>query len=524
MHIPLPSSSSSSSSSNSVFTIPCGIYSEKFWDGNSWSTTYLTYPKYYYAGETLRETNCAFQACSDPDWDWAVTSGIWTLYIKNDGTYQSRFAGRTITRKPVGIGFYNALTRQRIVRSVVDLTNWDVTVVDDTIEWIHEDTGAVFRIRYVHDRVFAVVIIPQVVQDDLNASRPKWDEEDTCACIIYDADLDFLTEDIETEDFICHTNGSSRIRIGRRYVEHEDLYSVEGPEREVVSHLAWRKLKVYLPSRGLYVEACGLDAFTSKDGVIIFHDTDVFQHLAAGYSCCEDTYLDSRNPATNYCDSETIYVSTDYYGYKEAYGLIRFDLRDKLPSWPNPGAIFTGAILSLYCYDTQIHGESVPHEISGVWKEWKELNSNWNKFDASGDLNWDTSGCNHKSDYANFNSSSGCGYDRTSEHVRVTINESYENNWVDFDLHTSSGDLIRHLTRQYQSDHYEGFVVDSFYPGFNDYTVYFCSSKYSSDVTKRPKLQLTWELRSSSSSYSSCGSSFSCSNFSNSSLSASGSL
>lgn len=493
-----------------VGTIPVNEYVEdRLESDGSFGRTFLAYPKYHRHDDgSLHETGCTIQESSDSEWDWKVEEGIWSFYVKRDGTFRSVFRERTITRKLVSIGFYNASTRQCIESRSVDLTDWSVTVAGDTIEWERSGTGTIFRVRYVHDRAFAIVVIPQVVQDELNTERPRWPECETYIGIIYEADIDFLTENIETENFIWYTNGSSRIRIGGRFVKHE----VEGSDRCPVSHLVLRKRNAYFPTRGLYVDACGLDAFASVDGDVIFDGTDTFQQGVDGYNGCEDTYLDNRHQDTNYGSSDTIYVSADYFGYNEARGLIRFDLRGELPAWPDPGVVFSYAQVSLYCYDTQVHGENFGCMMAGVWKGWEEHDSNWNRFDESGNLDWDAPGCAHKSNYAYFNSLSGYGYDRTSDYVQVDIDESYEDAWVNFNLGYPSG-IGWHLTRQYQDGYHEGFVFDGDWPGFNDYSVYFRSSEYSVDVTKRPKLTLTWSARSSASSHSSCSSSYSHSSF-----------
>ncbi len=498
-----------------VGTIPVNEYVEDHLESNGqFSRTFLAYPKYHrHEDESFHETDCTIQENFDSEWDWKVEEGIWSFYVKRDGTFRSVFREQTITRKPVGIGFYNTRTRQCIEHQCIALTNWSVIVSGDTIEWKHSGTGAIFRIRYVHDRASIIIVIPQALQDEINTKRPEWPEFETYVGIIYEADIDFLTEDIDTENFIWYTSGSSLIRIGGQFVRHKDLHEAEGDDLEAVSHLVWRKRNAYLPTRGLYVESCGLDAFTSADGAIIFHDTDTFQQGADGYSGCEDTYLDNRHQATNYGNSDTIYVSADYFGYNIARGLIRFDLSGELPTWPDPGVVFSYAQVSLYCYDTKVNGASFDCMMAGVWKGWEEHDSNWNRFDVNGNLAWDVPGCDHKSNYVHFNSLSGYGYDRTSDYVQVNIDESYEDAWVNFDLGYPSG-IGWHLTRQYQDGFHEGFVFGGDWPGFNDYSVYFRSSEYSVDVTKRPKLTITWSVSSSTSSYSSCSSSYSHSSFS----------
>lgn len=237
-----------------------------------------------------------------------------------------------------------------------------------------------------------------------------------------------------------------------------------------------------------------------------------FQQGIDGYSGCEDTYLDNRFQTANYGDSEAIHVSADYFGYNIARGLLRFDLSGELPAWPDPGVVFSYARVSLYCYDTRVNGEPLCCMMAGIWKGWEEHDSSWNRFDVSEDLDWDAPGCAHRSNHARFNSLSGHGYDRTSDYVQVNIDESCKDSWVNFDLGYPSG-ISWHLARQYQDGRYTGFIFGGDWPGLNDYSVYFRSSEYSIDITKRPKLTLAWSECSSASSHSSRSSSHSYSSF-----------
>ena len=60
--------------------------------------TFLSYPKYYKNAEgNLTEVNCTLVPSKDNDWDYEVTTGIWTLKVRKDGTFQAQHEGDIFT-------------------------------------------------------------------------------------------------------------------------------------------------------------------------------------------------------------------------------------------------------------------------------------------------------------------------------------------------------------------------------------------------------------------------------------------
>ena len=64
---------------------------------SSCSIEFLSYPKYYYNEEgDLTPVVTDLVSSNDPDWDYEVTTGIWSLRVRNDGTYQASHKGRHV--------------------------------------------------------------------------------------------------------------------------------------------------------------------------------------------------------------------------------------------------------------------------------------------------------------------------------------------------------------------------------------------------------------------------------------------
>jgi len=321
---------------------PTGLYTEDAIEsGGMHHTTFLSYPKYHrHEDGTLHETDCVIRDSQDPDWDWEVIEGVWTLYVKRDGTYQSRFHDYTITRKPVGVGFCNTHSKKCVVKIDFDLNSWVVKIDGDTATWTNPDNGIVFKVQYIHDQARGIVELPQAVQTQLLEDCGSWPVEDTSVCVIYDADIDFLSEDVDTVDSIIDGNSKWVVKVGGLYVVHEKHGLVSKEHRD---NLAWQKHTIYLPEQKRYIEACALDALKSEDGVLIFNDTDTFKEGVDGYSGCEDTYIELSSETTH-GSSTQIYCDGDSWDTKKV--LIKFDLSGEIPLVPHQ--TITSASLGLY--------------------------------------------------------------------------------------------------------------------------------------------------------------------------------
>ncbi len=82
--------------------VPVSEYAEK--SGPN-TLTFLSYPKYYKDADqnlTLVKTNLV--ESSDPKWDYEVTTGIWTLRVRTDGTFQAEHQGDVFSYQLSGVG------------------------------------------------------------------------------------------------------------------------------------------------------------------------------------------------------------------------------------------------------------------------------------------------------------------------------------------------------------------------------------------------------------------------------------
>lgn len=243
MHIPQPFSRSSSSSgsfsscsssfssgsfsfsssSNSDFAIsPRNIYTEDVvhTDGRL-AINFLSYPKYYEADDgALYQSDDTILDSEDPDWDWEVTAGIWDVFIKRDGTYESTFEGEVLRNRLVGIGFFDNATKTYIPKIDIDVSTWLVVISGNSVRWSNNINDITYTVRYKYDRAVSIVSIPQPIKDWLIANAPAKDFNEFgeevipgryLLCVRYDSDINFLEDQdtVQKIEYIIKTSASS---------------------------------------------------------------------------------------------------------------------------------------------------------------------------------------------------------------------------------------------------------------------------------------------------------------------------
>ncbi len=135
---------------------------------SSCSIEFLSYPKYYYNEEgDLTPVVTDLVSSNDPDWDYEVTTGIWSLRVRNDGTYQASHKGDTFTYRLADLG----IGRGDAFRSLgLGSPNWGAyQVIGDTIRWSDVFPNIDFSIRYINDILKVDVILRASYVDQLRA-------------------------------------------------------------------------------------------------------------------------------------------------------------------------------------------------------------------------------------------------------------------------------------------------------------------------------------------------------------------
>jgi hypothetical protein len=143
------------SQTTDVYPKPVNEYTEQTAPGKM---SFLSYPKYYTNHENqLVETDTTLVASADPDWDYEVYTGIWSLKIRSDGTFQAQHAGDIFTYRLNSLGVGRGA---RLQKFDVGEPVWDhFTVSGDTMRWYNVFDGVDLMVRYIHDILKVDVVI-----------------------------------------------------------------------------------------------------------------------------------------------------------------------------------------------------------------------------------------------------------------------------------------------------------------------------------------------------------------------------
>ena len=148
--------------------IPQSEYSEKTGPNQ---ITFLAYPKYYKTSDgTLTPVNTTLVPSKDPEWDYEVTAGIWTLKVRKDGTFQAQHKGDIFTYRLNSLGVGRG-SKYQPFKGEPNFSN--VQVIGDTIRWNEVFPNADLSVRYINDILKVDVIVKKERVNEINAMVQK---------------------------------------------------------------------------------------------------------------------------------------------------------------------------------------------------------------------------------------------------------------------------------------------------------------------------------------------------------------
>ena len=119
--------------------------------------TFLSYPKYYKNAEgNLTAVNTTLVQSKDKDWDYEVTTGIWTLKVRTDGTFQAQHEGDIFTYRLNSLGIGRGSNYQPF-KGDPKFTKYQV--LGDTIRWVEVFPMVDLSVRYINDILKVDVIV-----------------------------------------------------------------------------------------------------------------------------------------------------------------------------------------------------------------------------------------------------------------------------------------------------------------------------------------------------------------------------
>lgn len=376
---------------SSVIAEPISHFAEQVTNDDIITATIYSYPKFYKDVDTYKAVDTTIVQSQDVGWDWEVKKGVYSLRIKNDGTFEVSHLGDKYTQKLTGIGFYNSDTKERIVKNSFTLSN--PVINGNTISW-SLPLDCTYKIIYVEDTLKDILVISQRAKDWLKANKPDgWTLDNSWIGLIYDMDLTqssmIESKDFDTDgDISFKKDGRVKHRIIRKEVLHE-RFDIDNPTDK-----HWVKKKIY--KNGKYVEAIPVEALDSENGSLVFNTDVVFQEGTDSYTGSQFCYFYDFDP--------TLHATNLVYLRYGAYNLFLFDV-SSIPAT----AVVSAATISINIYEEYnsgtvnvAAGSIADPSDSGGWTDYGsstggEYNTKSNyryKIDDAVNLRWETGGTN----------------------------------------------------------------------------------------------------------------------------------
>ena len=149
--------------------VPVSEYAEK--SGPN-TFTFLSYPKYYKDADqklTLVKTNLVESA--DSQWDYEVTTGIWTLRVRTDGTFQAEHQGDVFSYQLSGVGVGRGEAFSAFDWGTPTWKNYQI--MGDTIRWSDVFPDVDLSVRYIHHILKVDVIVKAALMNQIRGEVQK---------------------------------------------------------------------------------------------------------------------------------------------------------------------------------------------------------------------------------------------------------------------------------------------------------------------------------------------------------------
>ncbi len=107
----------------------------------------------------------------DPQWDYEVTTGIWTLRVRTDGTFQAEHQGDIFSYQLSGVGVGRGEAFKAFDWGTPVWKNYQI--MGDTIRWSDVFPDVDLSVRYIHDILKVDVIVKAALMNQIRDEVQK---------------------------------------------------------------------------------------------------------------------------------------------------------------------------------------------------------------------------------------------------------------------------------------------------------------------------------------------------------------
>ena len=453
---------------------PVSEYTEQTGPGQM---TFLSYPKYYKNTEgNLSEVNCTLVPSKDKEWDYEVTTGIWTLKVRKDGTFQAQHEGDIFTYRLNSLGVGRG-SKYQPFKGEPNFAKYQV--MGDTIRWVEVFPMVDLSVRYINDILKVDVIVKKdrvkelstlVKTGELNGedyltarfdipqvlvlSQPKLGEEKA----------DMYAERLEIGAMPLQFEKNSKIVHQLRPVEiqlQDDKGNFIQPAVDEKGNDPLRRIQTAQVWQ-LKQSGSGIAEMSVKlSDISQYQDVNVVIDPITSFvldAVVRDTWINQIYPFVSYGTSSTLYMARGGSCFKRI--LFGFDVS----SLPNDINITNASMTLTY---SERSSSSLQFHTHKVTSDWDEYYADW--IEKNYNQNWTSSGGDFEENYFQGKIAT---FETSGQYIYVDV----------------TSPLKSHLINNVADMFTKGVAVDL----INDGTVVVFSHA-SLSLTERPKLYVNYD-------------------------------
>ncbi|MBW7940769.1 MAG: hypothetical protein H3C63_18760, partial [Candidatus Omnitrophica bacterium] len=308
-----------------VYPKPITEYCEESAPGQM---TILSFPKYYRDSlQRLQPVDTTVVQSKDSEWDFEVTTGIWSLFARKDGTFQARHRGDVFTYRFESLGIGRGSGYQPLDLGQADFSR--LAVAGDRLTWQNVVEGVDLQVRYIHDILKVDVVVKKEIRNRIRTSVQRGELPSATVLTARfsipsvlitsqakqgkeDADLYAERLDVSARPLHFEKNGktihtlrpveTSILDANGQPIEFIDNDPKPGNEVVIRSAQAWQ----LQPNQPGFAEMSAFleDILQAPEGDVAIDPSIIF----SGDSNVIDTYLSSTNQSSNYSSSQNLYL------------------------------------------------------------------------------------------------------------------------------------------------------------------------------------------------------------------------
>jgi len=260
------------------FTFPNSIFSDSTYLGNNkMRTTYYSEPKNYFDGTELKRIDSTLKPSTNKAFDYMVIDGVYSVLIKNDGTYKFRNKGYSHSIKPLGFVLFNYSNKKIQYKIGLTLNSHSIKplVQGNKISW-QLPNGVNYFLEYRNSQFKDVMFISDSMKVYLkNLIQKDWNVQETLFGLVYDMNLNNSIikggTEIESNNAITFIDeqGKELHLIYSGLAKHEDWNKYADSFFDVTNEgFEWQRLRKY--HEGKFFDLVPAKAlFSSKGGIYL---------------------------------------------------------------------------------------------------------------------------------------------------------------------------------------------------------------------------------------------------------------